>query len=402
MKQVITLILTVLFNFSIIVPLEAKADVNYSEQLTDVLKLVEKYFYDADAVSGNEWKSSVEKLQEHIDRITGPEQFALKVNSLLATLDTSHTYYFSKGNPKRYQLLGIFKSLYEQERSDLFVYEGIGVDTEQINGHTEIVSVFDGFPAQKAGLRFGDRILSVNSSEFHPINSFLGLAGEVVRVKIDRQGKKSELNVDVANIDGRTMFEKAASLSVRSFDHEGTKIGYIHLWSYAGTQYQELLRQQVLWGELSKCDALILDLRDGWGGADLNYLNLFRDPIAKTTSQARDGSTGAYSGVWEKPVALLVNERSTSGKELFAYGFKKLRIGPVVGSQTAGAVVAGRIFLLSSGDVLYLAVRDVLVDGIRLEGQGVEPDVVVDRPRASFANEDLQLQKAIEEILGIL
>ena len=130
----------------------------------------------------------------------------------------------------------------------------------------------------------------------------------------------------------------------------------------------------------------------------MNYLNLFRAPIASTSFRGRDGSTGTYSGVWEKPVGLLVNERSTSGKELFTYGFKKLRIGPIIGAQTAGAVVAGRVFLLSNSDVLYLAVRDVSVDEMRLEGNGVKPDIIVDRSLMRSIDGDSQLQKAIEEV----
>ena len=95
-------------------------------------------------------------------------------------------------------------------------------------------------------------------------------------------------------------------------------------------------------------------------------------------------------------MVLLTNGQTTSGKELFTYGFKKLKIGKVVGETTSGAVVAGRIFKLSSGDVLYLAVNDVSVDGQRLEGIGVKPDIEVRREIQSPTKTDSQLQKAIE------
>jgi carboxyl-terminal processing protease len=392
------LLLILLFCLASVAITNAHPQDNYRLQIEEVVGLVEDHFYDAAAVSSIQWKEAVRQLRDNVDRTIEPDQLAHDVNSLLATLNTSHTNYFSKGDPKRYQLLGVFKGLYDQGREDLFVYDGIGIDTCHIDGQIIIVSVFDGFPAQKAGLRFGDRIVSVDDSKFHPIESFEGRTGKTVRIKVDRHGVVTKIDVEVVKLDGRTMFEEAAKNSVRSIDHHGSKVGYIHLWSYAGTQYQELLRQQVLWGELSKCDALVLDLRDGWGGADLNYLNLFRAPIASTSFRGRDGSTGTYNGVWEKPVALLVNERSTSGKELFTYGFKKLTIGPIIGSQTAGAVVAGRIFLLSSGDALYLASRAVSVDGMQLEGKGVKPDIIVDRSPLCSIEGDSQLQKAIEEV----
>lgn len=206
------------------------------------------------------------------------------------------------------------------------------------------------------------------------------------------------MNVPVEILDGRTMFETALQSSIQVIERKEKRIGYLHLWSYAGPKYQEQLRNAILWGKLSQCDALIVDLRDGWGGADINNLNLFSKPIAIIKSTSRHGDIGSYSGVWEKPVSLLVNGRSTSGKELFAYGFKKLNLGLTIGETTAGAVVAGRIFKLSSGDVLYLAVNDILVDDIRLEGMGVKPDVIVGRPLGS-GNDDPQLDRALKELM---
>jgi carboxyl-terminal processing protease len=94
-------------------------------------------------------------------------------------------------------------------------------------------------------------------------------------------------------------------------------------------------------------------------------------------------------------VVLLVNGETRSGKEILAYGFKKYGIGPVVGERTAGAVVAGSAFFLGDGNLLYLAVADVDVDGERLEGRGVEPDVAVPMPLERAAGVDVQQQKAL-------
>ncbi|HET6223582.1 MAG TPA: hypothetical protein VFE11_15520, partial [Dongiaceae bacterium] len=72
--------------------------------------------------------------------------------------------------------------------------------------------------------------------------------------------------------------------------------------------------------------------------------------------------------------------------------------GEVIGTRTAGALLAGRAFLLSDGSLLLLAVSDVSVDGERLEGRGVEPtiDVPFDIPYA--AGRDPQLDKAVEAL----
>ena len=54
------------------------------------------------------------------------------------------------------------------------------------------------------------------------------------------------------------MFEKALQGSVRRFERDDATIGYLHLWSYAGTRYHDLVRHKLLWGDLNDCDAVIL------------------------------------------------------------------------------------------------------------------------------------------------
>jgi carboxyl-terminal processing protease len=114
------------------------------------------------------------------------------------------------------------------------------------------------------------------------------------------------------------------------------------------------------------------------------------------TTTERNGESAPVNVRWRKPVALLINGGTRSGKEVLAYGFKKYGYGQVVGTRTAGAVLAGRCHLLSDGSLLMIAVNDVTVDGERLEGKGVEPTVEVsfDLPYAS--GRDPQLDKAVQ------
>ena len=84
----------------------------------------------------------------------------------------------------------------------------------------------------------------------------------------------------------------------------------------------------------------------------------------------RNGASELENVKWRKRVAMLVNGGTRSGKELPAYGFKKYRLGEVIGSRTEGAVLAATVFLIGGG-LLLLAVGDVHVDGERLEGVGV-------------------------------
>jgi carboxyl-terminal processing protease len=113
----------------------------------------------------------------------------------------------------------------------------------------------------------------------------------------------------------------------------------------------------------------------------------------------RDGDSEFEDVKWRKPVAMLVNGGTRSGKEILAYGFKKYRLGEVIGTRTEGAVLAATAFFIGEG-LLLLAVADVLVDGERLEGVGVSPTIEVQAGPASGAQGDPQLDRAIAVLSG--
>ena len=60
----------------------------------------------------------------------------------------------------------------------------------------------------------------------------------------------------------------------------------------------------------------------------------------------RNGGQDIVNFRWRKPVALLVNAGTRSGKEVLTFGFKKYGFGEVIGERTAGALLAARAFLL--------------------------------------------------------
>jgi carboxyl-terminal processing protease len=126
-----------------------------------------------------------------------------------------------------------------------------------------------------------------------------------------------------------------------------------------------------------------------------DYLDLFNARAPTMQVRDRDGRTRLDNVKWRRPAAMLVNERSRSGKEVLAYGFEKYRLGEVIGSHTSGAVLAATAFLMSNGDLLMLAVDDVSVDGERLEGVGVDPTIEVPFDFRYSAGSDPQLDRAI-------
>ena len=199
---------------------------------------------------------------------------------MLGRLNTSHTAYLSRNDPRHYQLLGIFEFLVPDLEDPRLVYEGIGIEAVQREGKYFVRCVYDGFPAHKAGIKYGDEIVSVDGQPWDGLRLLHGKLNQSVTVRIRRHKDDApfEVPVNVQSLNGRTMFEDAMRASMHKFEIDNTTVGYMHLWSYAGSRYHEFVRQQLLWGDLKGCNAVVLDLRDGWGGVSLEYLNLFGPP----------------------------------------------------------------------------------------------------------------------------
>jgi hypothetical protein len=89
-------------------------------------------------------------------------------------------------------------------------------------------------------------------------------------------------------------------------------------------------------GRLKDVDGLVLDLRGGWGGAQPEYTELFVGGAPIMTYVGRDGRENFASFRWRRPVVVLVDEGTRSGKEVVTYGLKRQGVR-VVGTRTAGA-----------------------------------------------------------------
>jgi carboxyl-terminal processing protease len=377
----------------------ASADLAVFEE---VWRMVRDHFYDP-TFHGLDWNAVRERYRPLVAAATSEEDRSVVINRMLSELASSHTGYYTASDPAYYQLLDIFSGGLRQPLRRLFpdgqvTYPGIGIFTRQLAGKTFIAGVLDGLPAWKAGLVVGDEILAADGEPYHPIKSFATKIGQEVTLTIRRLADAPVEAVGVVPepIRPREAFLKAMEESARIIAADGVKIGYIHVWSYAGEQYQQLLERELWSGKLKDADALVWDLRDGWGGAQAEYLNLFNGRAPTTILINRDHQESIANLAWRKPVAMLVNSGTRSGKEILAYGFKAYGLGEVIGSRTAGAVLAGRAYLLSDDSLLLLAVADVLVDGQRLEGVGVTPTIAVPFPLEYAKGKDPQLDRAVD------
>jgi len=368
-------------------------------------KRVQRTFYDKD-MRGVDWPAVRDELLPDARTATTPEQNSEIINRALKRLGASHTYHFIPSQREYWELLDVFfpegvpENLSRGRFDDGRVrYVGVGVVSRKIDGKLFAIDVYDGAPAANAGIMVGDELISVNGEPWSDVDAFSGKADQEVTVKIrrDKGGPTTDVIVVPKRLQPRSMFLRALKQSARVIEQNDRKIGYVRVRSYASESYQRQLAS-LLAGPLAECDALILDLRGGWGGAQAEYMNLFGSlaPDVEFRMRSSEWNSKTDSQTWDKPMVVLVDSDSRSGKEILAYAFKARHRATLVGTPTRGAVLGGTASILSDGSLLMVAVSDVRVEGQSLEGHGVEPDVRVERPIPYSAGEDPQLIRATE------
>jgi carboxyl-terminal processing protease len=376
--------------------------------IDEIAGIVERKFYSPDRLQQVGWGAAVGRArQEFAVAQTTAERDAV-LRKLVASLKTSHTNYHPRADPAYWFWASLFEQMLQRmcpkELTPGFpvAHDGIGVFWKQVEAEWFVGGVFVGGPAEKAGLKVGDRILAADDQPFSPVDSFAGRAGKPVSLQIQRARGAAPMPAVVTPQSTRPQEElrQATADSWRILEHKGRRIAYIHMWSWATIEFQKVLLDAIARSNTEGVDGFVLDVRDGWGGASGNYLGIFWRDVPLLESVARDGKVQTFDQQIRKPAVLLVNGGTRSGKETIAYGAKKHGMARLVGERTAGAYVAGGPFCLSDGSLLVLAMSDARVDGERLEGRGVAPDIEVPFDFRYTAGKDVQLTRALDLLSG--
>ena len=395
--------LTVALSLLAPAPLVAQQVTNLSSRaplLDEVARLVQQNIFDdtlADrAVQAH--AEAVARLPSELDDAAIDRAIA----DYLADLGVSHLGRYEPPELAYYELIDIFYSFgFARQFRRVFpegvAYEGIGVRLgEDPDGlGAPITVVYDGGPGDRAGLSAGERLLTVQGAPANPVQAFGGLSGEKATLEVrGLDGHVRETSVAVARIQPNELFRESITASARILPNEfGLQIGYLRILSWAGRDMQAAVVDALgPDGPLADADGLILDLRQGWGGAQPRYTDFFTGSAPPSITIARDGTQHVLSARWDRPLVVLIGPDTRSGKEIVAYGLQQAGV-PLVGEQTAGAVLAGLPHLLSDDSLLVIPFLDVVVDGVRLEGAGVEPDIPV---LPGPPGEDTQLEVALD------
>jgi carboxyl-terminal processing protease len=260
----------------------------------EIWRTVQNRFYDPH-LHGLDWPAVRERYMPDATRVSSEEALASVINSMLSELHASHTRYYTPYEQEYYQLSGIFAGALRRrglERAfpgGRISYPGIGVFSRaDMQGRSMITGVIEGTPAKQAGLLAGDEIVFADGAPFQPVQSFRGKVDKEVVLGLRRVGAFMQISVTPVDIEPDKMFLDGLKASARIIRANGRSIGYVHVWCYAGSVYQRTLEHLLSQSPLNDADALIWDLRDGWGGAIPEYLDLFntRAPTMQVTDRS--------------------------------------------------------------------------------------------------------------------
>ena len=316
---------------------------------------------------------------------------------MIAGLDDPYAAYYTKEE---------YHSLMDSTNGS---YYGIGVEMSQnmTTGIITITRVFEGSPAEEAGLLPGDVIYKVEDEEVtgedltKVVSMVKGAEGTTVSISVARDGESDYLTMEV----------ERRTIEISTVDHRmlNGNIGYISVASFDDVtvnQFLDALDDLENQGET----ALIIDLRNNGGGLVNSACSMLdrllpEGLIVYTEDKYgnREEMRSDAENYFDKPMVLLVNGNSASASEIFAGAIKDYDIGTLVGTQTFGKGIVQKVYPLKDGTAVKLTVSKYYTpNGNNIHGVGITPDVEVELDSA-VANEvvipeekDNQLQKAIE------
>jgi carboxyl-terminal processing protease len=331
----------------------------------------------------------VDVENEYVDPVDRAKLVDGAIKGMVAELDPHSSYM----TPEEFHA---FESDTEGE------FGGIGIEVESRNDQLVVLAPIEGSPADRAGIKSGDIIVSVDGKDpsLEPLDKLVkrlrGLPGSRVKVGVRRAAVTDLITFDLAR-----ELVKVPSVSSRLLTNG---VAYVRIKQFQEHTHDELLQAAAKLRARSggKIAGVILDLRSDPGGlvdqaADVadEFLD---DGVIYTTrhrgqivDEVRARAGGAFS---REPCVVLVNQYTASASELVAGALQDQKRASVVGEPTFGKGSVQSIVALPGGAGMRLTVsRYYTPSGHAIQADGVHPDVAVETAKdeggVSYREKDL-------------
>ena len=297
----------------------------------------------------------------------------------------------------------------EEETKELLestsgVYCGVGavLTLDADSGQVQILSVYKDSPAEKAGMKANDILVSVDGKSIsgqtltEVVSQIKGEEGTEVKMEVSRDGETVELTATRAKVEARTV----------EYEMKDAETGYLQITEFDDVtldQYKQAMEDLKSQG----MKRLVIDLRSNPGGNLDTVCDILKTMLPEGVivyTEDKDGNKTEYKNeedhTLDMPLVVLVNGMSASASEIFTGAVQDYGIGTIVGTKTYGKGVVQQLVDLQDGTYLKITISEYFTPkGRNIQKKGIEPDVTVEYEKnEQDENADNQLEKALEVV----
>ncbi|MCX5995848.1 MAG: S41 family peptidase [Chloroflexi bacterium] len=356
-------------------------------------------------------------LNDYVDR-DKVDLDALSSSAIKAMLESIHDPYAAYFDAAEYKTI--------KQTNLEGTYGGIGAVVTIADGNLTVIAPIAGTPAERAGIKPQDKILEINGNSTQGMSleeavlKIQGETGTQVTLQVLHQGEEAPITLVITREEinlpsvypeiiqgkgnGNATTTPTPAPTVTPLPNGIALITITYFSEHTGDEIVSALNNVLASG----AKGIVLDLRDNPGG-------VLDSAVAVASQFLKDGivlyalDSNGNKETWDVepgglatdlPLAVLVNGNSASASEVVAGALQDYERAPLIGNQTFGKGSINHFRQLSDGSAIYISIgRWYTPNGKQIEGQGLTPDIVVERTEQDVQQgKDPQLDKAIEYI----
>jgi len=362
-------------------------------------------FFYRPTMHGTDWKAMHDKYAVLLPYVNNRHDLNYLIGELIGELNIGHAYVGGGDRPMPERIsTGLLGAKLSRDASGYYKIDKI---LKGANWNNDLRS-----PLTEMGVdaNEGDYIIAINGASTKEMNDIyaqlVNTAGKQVELTINKvpeeKGSHKALVLPISKESDLYYYNWVQNNIKKVSDATNGEVGYIHIPDMGVEGLNEFVKY--FYPQLNK-KALIIDDR-GNGGGNVSPMIIERLSRQLTRSNVARNVTSVSHTPHEMmlgPKVLLVNQYSASDGDLFPYGFKKHKLGKVIGVRTWGGVtgIRGSLPFVDGTSLNKPEFGTYSADESKwiIEGHGVDPDIVVDNdPAIEYQGDDQQLDKAIEVI----